>query len=798
MWLSLNIISKMVDLSGITPEDLALKLTMSTAEIDSIEKMNDNYKTIVAARILDVTPHPNADKLTVVSADTGSEKLQVVCGAPNHKKGDIAALALIGTKFTEEFTVKPAKLRGVESSGMFCSEKELGISDDHSGILILPPDTKPGTPLSEIFADRADVRLEIDNKSITHRPDLWSHVGFAREIGAILQRPVKDPVDSGLLNGLKPGSTLKIEIHNPEASPRYTGLLMKNIKIGPSPEWLQAAVTSIGMRPINNIVDITNYVMAEIGEPMHAFDRKKLKGDKIIVRLAAADEKLVTLDGQEHQLTAEDIVIADGSGPIALAGVMGGGNSEIDDSTTDIVLEAACFNPVYIRRTAQRFSLRTEAAVRFEKSLSPEITEQAILRCCQLIKEIIPSAEVPEGLLDAYPVKAEKLFVNTTYAFIKKRLGQQISDSRIADIIRSLHFGLTEKNGELNIEVPYYRATRDISIPEDIVEEVGRIYGYDNIDPVPPMVPSIPPARNEFRLFERAVKNFLSLEEAMSELSGYSFTGSAILDAAGINDDKELRLKNPLSVEHDRLRRTLVPNLLRNAASNQRYHDEFAVYELGRVYLKNDRKSSGLAVENTRVTGIFFSKENSSPLFYAAKSAALRLIKKLGVAAVETAAAGKGLRPYMHPARTIEITAGGKKAGYVFQLHPAIKENFEITGEAALFDIDLDILFAAEKSEHRFSELQRYPEVPFELSLLAGKTVYASEILKTAVKAGGTLVRSVDVVSVYEGQPVPEDKKSVSIRIVLAAPDRTLAGDEIDRVQKKVIGDLAAGGFPLR
>ncbi len=371
----------MVDISDIDPQELGLKITMSSAEIESVEYMNRHLETIVTAKITGMGKHPNADKLSICDVDTGSEQFRVVCGAPNHKEGDIVALALEGTKFTEEFTVKKTKIRGEESIGMLCSEREMGLSDDHSGIMILPPDTPLGQTMSQLYPDWMDVRFEIDNKSITHRPDLWSHQGFAREIGALLDRPVKDPVKWDLEKDFGSSDDLSVRIENPDDCPRYSGLVVKNITIGESPEWLKAMVTSIGMRPISNIVDVTNYVMAELGEPMHAFDRKKLRGSEIIVRNAAADETLTTLEDTEHTLMPEDIVIADRDGAIALAGVMGGGNSEIEEGTTEIVLEAANFNAVSIRKTAHRYNNRTEAAIRFEKSLSPEVTKAALIRC---------------------------------------------------------------------------------------------------------------------------------------------------------------------------------------------------------------------------------------------------------------------------------------------------------------------------------------------------------------------------------------------------------------------------------
>lgn len=797
MWLSLNILNRMVDTSGISPEEMALRITMSSAEIDSIEHVNTHFKTIYAARILEVKPHPNADKLTLVDLDAGDKKYHVVCGAPNHRKGDIVPLAAVGTVFAEG-TIKKTKIRGEESEGMLCSERELGLSDDHSGIMIMPPDTKLGAPLSELYPHRMDVRFEIDNKSITHRPDLWSHEGFAREIAALYDRPFKSVIDYSLLDTLKNREELQVKTLNPEASPRYSGLVVTGIKIAESPEWLKAAVEAIGMRPINNIVDITNYVMAEIGEPMHAFDRKKLNGDTIFVRLAGDREPLVTLDGSEFELTAEDIVIADAKGPIALAGVMGGGNSEIEDGTTEIVLEAANFNPVNIRKTANRYAHRTEAAIRFEKSLSPELTVPALLRCYELIRKIIPGAEAASEIIDSYPVKQKPITIETSADFIRRRLGQRIDDARIRQILTSLGFRLKGDGAKLSIDVPNYRATKDISIPEDIVEEVGRIYGYDNISPAAPMVTCEPPGKNEFRLFERKVKSILSSHHNMIEVSGYSFIGEDTLDRLRINEDLELRLSNPLSTEQDRLRRSLVPNTVNNIKLNSRYFDEFQIYELGRVYLKNSRKSGDLAAERTMVTGAVFRKKSDTPLFYEAKRTVAGLMEKLQVSGHRLLPESKSLPPYAHPGRAMTVMVGKDPAGYIFELHPETAAAFDIAGAAAMFDIDLTAVFHAPRKDASFRELQKYPEVPFEVSVLADRRVYAGDLCALIEKSDRELIQSVEVVSIYEGSPIPEGKKSISLKTVFASKERTLTPEEIEKLQKGTIGILNKNGYQLR
>ena len=525
-------------------------------------------------------------------------------------------------------------------------------------------------------------------------------------------RPFKSIVNFGLLDSLKDKEPLTVRILNPQASPRYSGLVVTGIVIEESPDWLKAMVESIGMRPINNIVDITNYVMVELGEPMHAFDRKKLNGNEILVRMAEKNERLMTLDGSTFELSQEDIVIADPKGAIALAGVMGGGNSEIEDSTAEIVLEAANFNPVNIRKTANRYNHRTEAAIRFEKSLSPELTVPALLRCYDLIKRVIPGAEAASRIIDAYPVKQKKISIDTSNDFIRSRLGQKIEDARIAGILTSLDFKLQSNNGRLAIEVPYYRATKDISIPEDIVEEVGRIYGYDNIPPQSPLVPCEMPGKNFFRLFERRVKNILSGHHNMIEVSGYSFIGDDTLNKLKINEDTELRLKNPLSTEQDRLRRSIVPNAIGNIKLNSRYFDEFHIYEMGRVYLKNDREAAGLSKEKTMVTGAVFRKKTDIPVFYEAKNIAAGLMQKLRVADYSLVPETKAIPGYANPGRAMALLVEKKPAGYIFELHPETIREFDIAGTAAMFDIDVDMLFNARNAIRPSPSFRNIPKFP--------------------------------------------------------------------------------------
>ncbi|MDA3900863.1 MAG: phenylalanine--tRNA ligase subunit beta [Spirochaetes bacterium] len=799
MWLSLNILKTLVSIDDLSPEEISARLTMSTAETEGTEEINGHLKTTVTAKLLEVNKHTDSDHLTVVKADTGTGIFTVVCGAPNHKAGDIAALALEGTRFTEDFVIKKCKIRGQESCGMLCSEKELGLSEESAGILIFPEGTPIGKPLSEIYPDRLDVRIEIDNKSITHRPDLWGHIGFAREISAIFDRKLINPVDYSLKNTFSGDDPLHVSIECPDAAQRYCGLVIKNIRIEESPEWLKSRIVSIGMRPINNIVDITNYVMAEIGEPMHAFSRKKLAGNSIIVRMANTGETLTTLDGGEHILTNDDIVIADKENPIALAGVMGGGNSEIDDDATEIILEAATFDPVHIRKTAHRYNLRTDAAMRFEKSLDAEICEAAIIRCYQLIKEIIPEAEAASSLIDAYPKKNPRLSISIHCNQIRKLLGEDITDERIIGILTSLEYDVENSHGSLSISVPSYRATKDIEIDADIVEEVGRIFGYDNITPRAPFVPCTTPEYNLFRRFERRIKEILSYNCGLSEVYNYSFVGEELYTRAKVDTKRQLRLKNPLSIEHDRLRDDMVPAIIQNIRLNSKNFKSFGLFEIGRVYLKKDRNSTDLAEENFRITGSVFSR-NHDVMFYEAKTIVTTLFKKLRIKKYDFKVSTES-PAYVHPVRSVDVFVDGSFAGRIFELSPVIQASFDFKGRAAIFDIDINMLFTAQKQKMHFQELQKYPDVNFEISVVCAARDYARDIIRLIKKTStndNSKIKDIEVVAVYEGDPLPTGKKSVSLKIVFNGGDHTLTSDEIETLQKQVIATVNRSGYELR
>ncbi|MFA5076164.1 MAG: phenylalanine--tRNA ligase subunit beta [Patescibacteria group bacterium] len=518
MYISLNWLKKYVDIpKGFLAADLAAKLTACTVEVEGWKKEGELLDNVVVGKILEIKDHPNADKLKLVVVDIGKKKTEVVCGGTNLKKGMLVALAKIGARVNwhgagqiEE--LKPVKIRGVESQGMICLSSEIGLQDimpDKSDTEILDLShlkLKVGQPLAEAL-HLDDTILEIDNKSLTHRPDLWGHYGLARELAAILKVKFKNYDPKEIKGGR--GKNLKVEIKDKEKCRRYIGVVVDNVKIAPSPDWLVRQLESVGVRAINNIVDITNYVMLELGEPMHSFDWREIKGGTIIIDTAQKGEKFTTLDGQERILDEQMLLIKDGKRAVALAGVMGGLNSEIKDDTVTILFEAANFEPNNIRKTSIKLGLRTEGSARWEKNLSPVIAELAMRKAVEMTLELSPGAKVASKVIDQNFYTSQISEIELDLNWLNKRLGTAVAKEEVIGILERLQFEVKDKKNSLIVKVPYWRSTKDVSIAEDLVEEIARIYGYDNIKPTMPSAPVAPPKANLERVGNARLKKFL-------------------------------------------------------------------------------------------------------------------------------------------------------------------------------------------------------------------------------------------------------------------------------------------------
>lgn len=789
MKISRNWLSDYVDLSGLSDAELGERFTMSTAEIEGVEKLGDKWPGVVTAKIVSIEPHPDAEKLRLPTVDIGGETMRLVCGAPNIEVGQIVPLARIGCELPGGLKLKKAKIRGVESEGMLCSQKELGMSEESSGIMLLPPDTPLGIPLSQALG-MEDTIYVVDNKSITHRPDLWGHYGIAREVAAVFERKL-NPMTATMPEGQE---TVTIENEAPEFCPRYSATLFTGIQVGPSPEWLTKRLEAVGSRSINNVVDATNYVLYELGQPLHAFDRKKLSSSKIGVRLAHEGEVFQTLDGVERKLLTSDLVIADQAKAVALAGVMGGENTEVDETTTEVLLESANFHPATIRRTANRLALRTDAANRYEKSLDPAMTEIAVRRFYELLRETCPGLTVvAQG--DCWPNPPSITRIGISSEFINRRLGTNLPVDRMKHIFECLGFGV-EGNDPWTVVVPTWRATKDVGIPEDLVEEIGRVFGYDNIQPEAPTVAVAPPRQEPLDLLARQLREIASVSCGFTEVYCYSFNGEEEVKKLGLAPEKHLQLANPLNQEQTLLRRSLLPNLLLAARENFKRFDRFALYEIGKVYLTDDPKE--LPQEPLHLCAVVGGRKSpNGELFFEGKGLAERILAEVGIENL-VIEPGKEVEGWMHPGRTAFLKQGETVLGTITELHPKVAQAFDLGGALGVVMLDADRLQAAKKKERTFEGVPVFPPVTFDVSVLVDRQVLVADVEKALKNSERKLLKQVTLFDIYEGKNLPEGKKSLAFSLLFSSPERTLEPKEIEKLQTRVTGALERQGYSVR
>jgi len=773
-------------------EELARKLTMSGTEAEEIEVVGANWEEVSVAQVVGLEKHPDADRLLLATIDLGGgEQITVVTGAPNLAEGQKVPFARVGAQLIDGHTgklekLKPAKIRGIRSEGMVCSEKELGISDRHEGIMVLPDDAPVGTPLSRYMGDTI-----LDLTTTPNRPDCLSVIGIAREVAALTGQAVHIPE----VRYDEPESAVEewisIEIADPDLCPRYCASLVKDVTIGPSPEWMQRRLLACGMRPISNVVDITNYVMLEYGQPLHAFDYYQIKGRKIIVRRASDGETLYTLDGVKRDLTRDMLVIADESDAIALAGVMGGADSEVIDTTTTILLESANFNGPCIRRTSGRLGLRSEASSRFEKSISPDLAPIALRRATQLLVELA-GGRAARGVADAYPAPKEREPIIVSRERTRRVLGMEFEAEHVVRVLTSLGFGSEPAGaaGDLSVTAPYWRT--DVRLADDVIEEVARITGYDEI-PTTMLrgeVPEHPPA--PLLALTETMRDIMAAC-GMQEVITYSLTGQAALDK--IDPERRLgpalRVANPMSQEQEYLRTSLRAGLLACFAANERYEQNgIRLFEVGKVYLHRD---DDLPEERQMMVGVLGGPRSDRSWlsgeetigFFDAKGVLETLFSRLHIETVFDHAED----PNLVPGRTADIVAAGQKIGVVGEVHPRIASLFDISREPViLFEVDVGRLMSLRTAEVAYQPLPRYPETSRDLALVVDAGVPASRV--EAVIRGFPLVSSVALFDVYVGDKVPQGKRSLAFSIRFQSAQRTLTDEEVDRTQHKIVERL--------
>jgi phenylalanyl-tRNA synthetase beta chain len=799
MKLSRNWLSKYIDLSGISDHDIFLRLTMTTAEFEEYEVIGSHFDTVRVGKVLEKKKHPDADKLSLCQVQVGSKIYNIVCGATNVDKDQTVAVALEGTLLPGNLEIKKAKVRGELSEGMILSKSELGLEEKSNGIWLLDHNLESGITLKQALGFGSDTVFEIDNKSLTHRPDLWNHIGFARELAAIYKKELILPKLPQIEKTQTPEIDVRIE--NPADCPRYSGLVIDNIRVEPSPIWLSQHLAAIGMRSINNIVDITNFVMLEMGEPLHAFDRHRLTGKNITVRRALENEELITLDSVKRKLQKEDLIIADDSGPIALAGVMGGEKTEVQEKTTEIFLEAANFHPAFIRKTAARHDLRTDASLRFEKSLDANLTESAILRTWGLIKEIYPQASC-RNFVDAYPSPRKEITLKLTHSFIEKRLGLEIAKSEILDILNRLTLVTSEKSGEYTVQVPSYRATKDISIAEDIIEEIGRVIGYDKIPPAAPQVPVVPTPKLPFRLFEHRTRNIMSGSCHADEVFLYSFYGPKILEKMNLPQGRELKLKNWLSDEMDRLRLDLLPGIVKAVSLNLRFANIFRIFEIGRIYLPDENKSK-LAREETHLAFAACEGPEIEAPFYLARQNLDLLCENLFIPEIQVERIQANEYPYLHPGRSGRIIClwlnNRIELGIIGELHPMVMKNFDIKTRVAIFDLNLNILHEiSQQNLYKFNAPSKFPPAFFELSILAQEKTEVAQIFQILQAARIEYLKKIELIDLFQGENLPQGMKSISLGLAFQKETGTISSDELKALREQSVQILQNAGYPLK
>ncbi|MBQ2035862.1 MAG: phenylalanine--tRNA ligase subunit beta [Peptococcaceae bacterium] len=801
MQVSYNWLKDYVDID-LTADQLAEVMTRAGVAVEHVIPTNKGVSGVIAALVLDKTPVPDTHlNLCHVTTD-GENNIQVVCGAPNVAEGQKIPFATVGAELPGGIKIKKAKLRGVESNGMICSAKELGIDPEQippeqkDGILVLPEDTVLGTPITEILG-LDDYILELD--LTPNRSDCLSVLNIAKEIGALLGKEVRLPQPEFTADTDDINSLMAVSIEAPELCHRYAGKMIRGIKVQPSPFWLQHRLQCAGMRPINNIVDVTNYVMMEYGQPLHAFDYHELADHKINVRTAAADEKIVTLDSQERVLKDDMLLICDGARAVAVAGVMGGENTEVTDNTVDVFIESAYFQPTCVRRTSTRLGLRSEASIRFEKGINMETVLTAAERAAQLM-QLTGGGVVVGGAIDNHPTKHEAVTIELQLAKVNALLGTEISDEKIKEILTSLNFNIVTDNGaSIVVEVPGYRP--DCSIPEDLIEEVARVYGYDAIPQTLPYGTSgrgtLTPAQ---KLRDAVINKLAGL--GLCEVMNYSFINKNNDEKLGYPADDIRRnsvpILNPLSEEQGHMRTSIVPGLMKTVLFNHNHrNDDIAIFELGKIYLlegelkpdtlANEKWTLGIAMKGKSLTTWKQSGINYD--FYYLKGVIEELMEELKIADVDYVPCKDN--SIYHPGRAAYLYVNGQNAGVFGELHPTIADNYGVDDRVYLAEIDVDVLVAVGSTNIQVKALPKFPASTRDMAVVVAETVAASDLEKAIRSAGSELLDDVKIFDVYQGGQIAEGYKSIAFALTFQA-DRTLTVEEVAADYDKIFAVLEA------
>lgn len=775
----------------LTPEDIAAKLTMAGLEVDSIDRITPGFSGVVAAKIVSVKPHPNADKLSLCEISTGDRVFPVVCGATNIKAGDVVPFAKVGATIPGGYTIKSSRLRGEISEGMLCSEEELGIGEDATGIMILDDTLKLGEDLA-VALNLEDTTLEI---SITpNRSDCLSMIGIAREVAAMTGRKVRYPDIVFEERGDNITSLSSVDILDSALCPRYTARLIKNIEIKPSPAWLRMRLEAVGLRAINNIVDVTNFVMMEYGQPLHAFNFRFLEERRIVVRGAVEGEEFISLDEKSRILSADTLMICDGVKPVAIAGIMGGLDSEVEEDTTEVLLESAYFNPSSIRKTSRFMGMGTDAAFRFERGIDPEGVVRALDRAAQLMADL-SGGYICKGYIDEYPRKIQAVRdIPLRPERVNRVLGTHIDSAEMKDILERLEMTVTDngKEGYL-VTPPTFRV--DISREIDLHEEIARIHGYENISTSLPELSAGTGTLNEKRALEGRIRTICN-GCGYSEVINYSFTTPSSADILGLSIDdpgrKVIRLKDPLSEDMSVMRTGLVYGLLETMRKNiSAGNYDLRIFEIGKIFndigeeLPMESERVGGLVTGSRYDRSWHFDDGLHSDFFDLKGCVENLFDALNISGVRFES--DCYRPFLHPGRSCRIIVGDAVVGFLGDVHPDILEKMDIRGRAVVFELDLQSLADFSHGESVYRDIPKFPSVSRDVAFVVSEAVEGSSILDLIRKEEEKLLEYTNIFDVYNGKGIPDGEKSLAVRFTYRSADKTLTDSEVDKVHNRLV-----------
>lgn len=802
---SLSWIKAYVPDLDVTAQEYTDAMTLTGTKVEGFEKMDADLDKIVVGQIDKIEKHPDADKLIICQVNIGTESIQIVTGAPNVKEGDKVPVVLDGgrvagghepgQRVAGGIKIKKGKLRGVESNGMMCSIEELGSNRDmypdapEYGIYIFPEDTEVGADAIEVLGLH-DVVFEYEITS--NRVDCYSVVGIAREAAATFHKEFCPPVVTATGNDEDVNDYIKVTVKNTDLCPRYCARIVKNIKIAPSPEWMQRRLASVGIRPINNLVDITNYVMEEYGQPMHAYDLDTIANHEIIVRTAEADEKFTTLDGQERQMDEDVLMICDGEKSIGIAGIMGGENSMITDNVKAMLFEAACFDGTNIRKSSKRVGLRTDASGKFEKGLDPNNAQAAIDRACQLIEEM-GAGEVVGGMVDVYGKKKEPVRVPFDPEAINNLLGTEIAEEDMIGYFKKIDLEYDKEKRE--VIAPTFR--HDLFRMADLAEEVARFYGYDNIPTTLPRGEATT-GKLSFKLrveeIARDIAEFCGFSQGMT----YSFESPKVFDKLLLPEDSPLRqtvdIVNPLGEDYSVMRTTSLNGMLTSLATNyNRRNKNVRLYELGNVYLPKALPLTELPEERMQFTlGMYGDGD-----FFSMKGVVEEFFEKVGLHKRETYDPNAG-KTYLHPGRQANIIYDGTVVGYLGEVHPDVADNYGIGTRAYIAVIDMPEIVKKATFDRKYTGIAKFPAVTRDISMVMPKEILVGQVEEVIEKKGGAYLESYALFDIYEGEQIKKGFKSVAYSIVFRAKDKTLEEAEITSAMNKILEGLEALGIELR